>query len=347
MRFCPVILASLLAGVTLVGVAHAQGQPDSEEPRDYVIATASEHGTYYPVGVALALVARINLEREHGITMEAITSAGTVDNVLLMRDGTAQFAIMQALIGRWAWEGEKNFSEDGPQEHLRAVTMLWPDVSHFLILSDLTETGTVDDLAALEGLGFSIGAQGSGSEVSSRFLLENYGFDFDSWSLAFLPFDQAVTALEEGVIAGANIESGIGVEAVRQALSRMGDRLTLLGVTEEQVQRFDAGSGYVRPATIPAGTYPGHEDEVVHSIGQPNFLAVDASVPDEDVYQFTRTLYENLDYLCELHTATCEMTLETAVQGLPVPLHPGAERYFREMGLTMPGDESGSEPIAE
>lgn len=337
MAFKPSIAASAVCCVSIWSSAMAQEQVGDIPSRDYVIATASEHGTYYPIGVALALVARINLEAAHGISMEATTSNGTLDNIGLLRDGDAQFAIMQGLIAQWAVAGEETFAEQGPQSRLRAVTMLWPDVSHFLIRSDLAETGTVEDLTALEGLGFSVGTLGSGTELSNRFLLENYGFDFENWSLAFLSFADAITALDEGVIAGANIESGIGVNAVRGALALMGDRLTLLTVTEEQARRFDDGTGRVRPVTIPAGTYPG-QPEARPSIGQPNLLAVDTSVPEDDVYLITRTLYENLAYLCELHAAACGMTMETALDGLPIPLHPGAERYFIEMGLILPGD---------
>jgi hypothetical protein len=90
-------------------------------------------------------------------------------------------------------------------------------------------------------------------------------------------------------------------------------------------------------ATIPPGTYPAY-DIALPSIAQSNFLAVEESTPEDDVYLITRTIYENLDYLCELQAAACAMALETAIDGLPVPLHPGAARYFREMGLTVPDD---------
>jgi uncharacterized protein len=342
MTFRPTLFAALCATMILPGFAFAQ----QTGPRDYVIATASESGTYYPVGVALALVTRVHLQAVHGIGVQALPSAGSAENVSLLRDGTAQFAFMQALVAHWAHQGAEPFSADGPQDNLRAVTMLWPDVSHFLIRAELAETGTVDDLANLEGLSFSIGALGSGTEISNRFLLGNYGFDTDSWSLALLPFDQAVAALQEGTIAGANIEAGIGVDVVRRALTQMEGELTLLSVTEEQAQRFDNESGWVATATIPPDTYP-TQDTALNSIALPNVLAVDAAVPEEDVYQIIRTLFENLPYLCELHPATCAITPETAMDGLPIPLHPGAERYFREIGLAFPDDVEDPDEFAE
>lgn len=321
-------LGALALGLSLAGSALAQ----SGQPRHYSVATGAEGGTYYPVGVALALVAKINLQASHGIDVEGIPSAGSVDNIRLLREGEAQFAILQTMIGRWAHEGTAPFDTVGPQENLRAVTMLWPDAEHFLILTELAETGTVDDLANLTGRGFSIGQLASGTEYTNRFLFGNYGLDFEGWGPAFLTLEETDRALESGGIAGTNISSAVGVAAVTRVMSAMGERLTLLRVTDEQAARFDGGTGLVPVVTIPAATYPG-QTEPVQALAQPNFLAVNADVPDDDVYHFTRTMYENLPFLCEIHAAGCALSLDTAIAGLPVPLHPGAERYFREVGL--------------
>ena len=92
---------------------------------------------------------------------------------------------------------------------------------------------------------------------------------------------------------------------------------------------------------IPAGTYPGQKADV-DTIAQPNFLAVRADVPENDVYLITKTIYENLGFLRAIHKATNAMALEKAIAGLPAPLHPGAARYFREAGLDIPERLSSS-----
>jgi uncharacterized protein len=126
------------------------------------------------------------------------------------------------------------------------------------------------------------------------------------------------------------------VATVTRAKAQMGDAVTLLSVTEEELaEELGGGAGLYFGITIPGGTYPGI-DEDVQTIAQPNFLAVNHDVPEEDVYLFTKTIYENLGFLCNIHPATCDMSLENAIDGLPLPLHPGAARYYEEAGLTIP-----------
>jgi hypothetical protein len=315
------------------GLAAIMAQPvaaQTEAMRSYVIATAHEGGTYYPVGVAIALAAKVHLEGSQGIEVEAIPTNGSIENVALLRSGDVQFAIMQVLVGQWAQDGTGPFVDVGSQDEFRAVAMLWPDVAHFLISSDLSETGTVEDLRNLGGRAFAMGELGSGTEAINTFLFNNYGFPEGEWPLVYQGFNDAISSLDTGDVAALNIGAGVGTEAVQHALTRMGDRVTLLSVTEDEAARFDGGTGMVSVATITPGTYEGI-DTPVQSIALPNFLAVRADVPEQDVYEITRALFENLGFLCEFHPAGCAVSLDAATTGLPIALHPGAERYFREM----------------
>lgn len=316
----------------LAPMAQAQTQTT---PRAYVLSTATTGGTYYPVGVALATLAKIHLQAAHGIDMSAISSAGSGENIVLMREGQAQFSILQGLFGEWAREGTGALAEAGPQSNLRSVAMLWPNVEHKLLHTSLVTSGTFSDLAALAGRPFSIGARNSGTEFSNRFMLENAGIDPDGFELVYQGFGPTVDSLINGTVMGTIIGSGVGVGTVTRARAQMGDQITLLSVTDEELARINNGGNLYYRFTIPGGTYPGI-DQDVHTIAQPNFLAVNADVPEEDVYLFTRTMYENLPFLCNIHPATCDMALENALSGLPLPLHPGAARYFAEVGLTIP-----------
>jgi uncharacterized protein len=333
MTFTPTRRAAIAAAMALPLAALAPEGADAQD-RSYVLTTATTGGTYYPVGVALATLAKIHLQNAHGIDMSAISSAGSGENTVLMREGQAQFAIMQGLFGQWAREGSGALAEDGPQENQRSIALLWPNVEHFLLHSDLVETGTAEDLRNFSGA-FSIGARNSGTEHSNKFLLENFGIDYESWDLVYQGFGPTIDSLINGTIRGTNIGSGIGVGTVTRAKAQMGDAVTLLSVTEEELAEFDGGAGLYFGIMIPGGTYPGI-DEDVQTIAQPNFLAVNHDVPEEDVYLFTKTMYENLGFLCNIHPATCDMSLENAMSGLPLPLHPGAARYYAEMGLEIP-----------
>ena len=269
--------------------------------------------------------------------MSAISSAGSGENVKLLREQQAQFAILQGLYGAWAWNGEGQVEPEGPQKHLRSVTMLWQNVEHFVIDSEYAETGLIEDLTNLQGRPFSIGRRNSGTEGSGRQILNGLGIDPDAtFDLVYLGYGPSAEALQNGTIDGMNIPAGVPVSAVDQAFAAVGDQITILGFNEDQIRRAngkyeDLWTSY----TIPANTYSGQTEDV-HTIAQPNFLAVHENVPEESVYQIVKTIYENLPFLNNIHQATRAMALEKAIAGLPVPLHPGAARYFEEQGLTIP-----------
>jgi TRAP transporter TAXI family solute receptor len=128
---------------------------------------------------------------------------------------------------------------------------------------------------------------------------------------------------------------GVPVSAVAQAFAAMSDDLVILEFTEEQIAQANSEFDLWPPYEIPANTYPG-QTEAVSTIAQPNFLAVRDDIPEEDVYLITKTMYENLPFLHNIHAATKDMALDKAIAGLPLPLHPGALRFYEEQGIEIP-----------
>ncbi len=315
------------AGLGLAAPAPAQ------EAASYVLATASTGGTYYPVGVAIATLIKVRLEPTQKIGMSAISSAGSGENIRLLREGEAQFAILQGLFGQYAAEGAGPVAADGPQANLRSVSMLWPNVEHFVVAADRAATGTIADFVALKGESVAIGAPTSGTIGSNRAILSALGLNVDAdVTLVGGGYGPAAEALQNGQVAGISTPAGVPVGALTQLFAAAGDRVRLLSFTPEQVAQV---GGVWTAYTIPAGAYPGQTADVV-TIAQPNFLAVDAGVPEDHVYQITKAMFENLPFLQAIHPATQEMALGTALAGLPLPLHPGALRYFREAGVEVP-----------
>ncbi len=331
----PRTLTSVLAlAVAAVAVAAPVGAGAQEDNRSYILTTATTGGTYYPVGVALATLTKVKLEPDTGISLSAISSAGSGENVRLLREDEAQFAILQGLFGAYAWEGVGQVAE--PQEHLRGMTMLWQNVEHMIVDDEMVETGTVADLENFNGAPFSIGARDSGTEGSGRQILKGLGIDpEEEFDLVYMGYGPSAEALQNGTIEGMNMPGGPPVSGVTQAFAAMGDGIEILEFTDEQLadvnQDFELWTRYV----IPAGTYP-NQDEEVRTVAQPNFLAVRADVPEEDVYRILQTIYGNLPFLQNIHQATTAMSLDQALAGLPVPLHPGAVRFYREQGIEIP-----------
>ncbi|MEJ6398961.1 TAXI family TRAP transporter solute-binding subunit [Yoonia sp. 208BN28-4] len=323
--------AALAATIAISGVS-AQAQDEA----NYVLATASTGGTYYPVGVALATLVKVKLQPGEKIGMSAISSAGSGENVRLIREGEAQFGIMQGLYGFYAASGTGPLEEVGPQENLRSVTMLWQNVEHFLVASDAATTGTMEDMVALKGEGAAMGRQNSGTIGSNATILSGFGIDIESdYELMFGGYGPSAEALQNGQVKSAGIPAGVPVGAISQLMASAGDSVTLLNFTDEQMAQADGDRGLWTPYTISAGTYPG-QDADVQTIAQPNFLATSADVSEEHVYLLTKTVYENLPFLQAIHPATKVMAIENAIAGLPLPLHPGAARYYAEVGIDIP-----------
>lgn len=300
---------------------------------NYVMGTATTGGTYYPVGVAISTLVKVKLEPSTKISVSAISSAGSGENLKLMDDGQIQFGILQGLYGAYAWNGT------GPvpkaYKNLRSISMLWQNVEHFVIDRDLVQSGTIADMTRLYGESFSIGARNSGTEGSGRFILGKLGVDLDKINLAYLGYGPSADALQNGNIDGMNIPAGVPASAVTRAYANMGDDITTLNFTTKQLAQVNSDFELWTPYTIPAGTYP-NQDQDINTIAQPNILAVREDVPEEDVYQITKTIYENLPFLNNIHPATKAMALDKALAGLPMPLHPGAARFYREQGLEIP-----------
>ena len=141
--------------------------------RPYVLTTATTGGTFYPVGVAIATLAHAQLYESEGISLTAISSAGSMENLKLLRDNQVQFAILQGPFGAWSWTGEGPVSR--PQTHIRSVSALWKNVEHFVLLTELTDTKFMMDLDRLDGERYVLGARNSGAEQTGRFILDTLG----------------------------------------------------------------------------------------------------------------------------------------------------------------------------
>lgn len=317
-------------------IAVSGASVQAQDAANYVLATASTGGTYYPVGVALATMVKVKLEPKQKIGMSAISSAGSGENVRLIREGEAQFGIMQGLFGYYAASGTGPLAEVGPQENLRSVSMLWQNVEHFIVSSDVATTGTVEDIVALKGEAMALGRQNSGTIGSNATILSGFGIDIENdYELVFAGYGPSAEALQNGQVKGIGTPAGVPVGAVSQLMAAAGDSVTLLSFTEEQMATADGDRGLWTPYTIEAGTYPGQVADV-QTIAQPNFLATSADLPDDHVYEITKAMYENLPFLQAIHPATKAMSIEAAIAGLPLPLHPGAQRYYEEIGLEIP-----------
>ena len=327
------LLSKVLTFLVAIFLVSSQIQAWAAD-KDYVLNTASTGGTYHPVGTAIATLTKVKLLPKQKFSLTAVNSAGSGANVQALGAKTADFAILQGLYGSYAATGTGPISE--PQKNLRSVTMLWQNVEQFLVANERVKSGTVSDLMGLKGQAAGMGKQNSGTLGSNKVLLSGLGLDINGdFDLVYAGYGPTADALANGQIVAAGIPSGPPTGAITKLMAANTGEFTILDVTSTEAKKMDGGRLLWTPYVIKAGTYPG-QDKDINTIAQPNFLGVNASVDDNHVYLLTKTMYENLPFLQAIHPATKVMAIENAMAGLPVPLHPGAAKYYKEMGMTIP-----------
>lgn len=323
----------VLVSVMVVLVSAACGQDgekkESTERQFLTIATASTGGTFYPIGIGMGQLWTETLE-DQGISATGQSSAGSAENIDLLRKGEAHLAILQGIIGPMAWEGTGQF-EGNKYEGLRSISMLWPNVEHFVLLQDKVQSGSIDDI---KGSRFSIGARASGTEMSSLAIFDGIELSPDDISLDYLGYTETASAIKDGRLDGGAMPGGTPVASVIDLYASKSG-VTVLEVTDEQLDSIKEKSNTFYRFVIPAETYPG-QDKDFNTIAQPNWLGVSNELDEELVYQLTKTLFENLDFMYSVHESAKYIQLETALDGLAAPLHIGAYKYFQEVGLDIP-----------
>jgi len=324
-----VLVTSALSAALITGVNAAAKE------KKYIIATASTGGTFYPVGVGIATIASLKLAKTSKMTFSAITSAGSGENIDMIDKGEVDFAILQGLFGSMAWQGKAKY--DGkPRKNLRSVSMLWQNVEQFVVYKDVAKTGNIMDMKNLYGKKFSITARNSGSRVSGETILGALDIDYSKMDLQYLGYSPSSTAMQDGKILGMNIPSGTPTSAITNAYATIGaDKIQHLEFTDADITNIDKAYPVWTRFVIPKGTYPGQVKDI-NTIAQPNLLVVSKDTPEETVYLLTKTMYENLPFLNTVHKATKAMSVQKAIDGLPMPLHPGAAKYYMEQGVKIP-----------
>lgn len=327
-------LKKLLA-TSVLSVALVSGLNAASKEKKYIIATASTGGTYYPVGVGIATIASLKLAKKHKMTFSAITSAGSGENVDMIDKGEVDFAILQGLFGSMAWQGKAKY--DGkPRKNLRSVSMLWQNVEQFVVYNDIAKSGNIMDMKNMYSNKFSIGKRNSGTRVSGQTILSALGIDYSKMDLQFLGYTPSSTAMQDKKIDGMNIPAGTPTSAITNAYATIGAKnIKHLEFSDTDIATIQKAYPVWTRFVIPKETYPGQK-AAINTIAQPNLLVVTKDTPEETVYLLTKTMYENLPFLHSVHKATKVMNIKKAIDGLPMPLHPGAAKYYKEQGIDIP-----------
>lgn len=289
------------------------------------IATATTAGVYYPMGNAMAQLFNKNI---NNVKASAQATAGTPQNILLMQKKEAEVAFAQNGVAFYAYNGQEMF-KDKPVKMLRGITHLYPNVMQIVVEAD----SKIKSIKDFEGKGFVPGAVGSATEVNSREILGLYGLDYrekKNMKADYLGYGEAANALKDGRTSGILIAGGLPTAAVMDAAASV--KVRLLSLEPEKIAELTQKMPWYYEFIIPKGTYMG-QDEDVRTVAVANILICREDLRTDLVYQFTKSIYENLPDLVASHQAAKGITPANALKGMTVPLHPGAEKYFLEKGI--------------
>ncbi len=317
------VLAALVAGTTALagGVASAQDQTF------IAIGTGGVTGVYYPTGGAICRL--VNRDRsEHGIRCGVESTGGSVFNVNAIRGGELEFGVAQSDWQFHAFGGTSRFEEQGPFEELRAVFSVHPEPFTVVARAD-AGIETFEDLA---GKRVNVGNPGSGQRGTMEVVMEAYGWTMDDFALA----SELQAAEQSQALCDNNIDAmiytvGHPSGSIQEATTACDS--VLVEVSGDIIDGLVADRPYYRTATIPGGMYRGNDADTA-TFGVGATFVTSANVPEEVVYTVVSAVFENLDQFRGLHPAFANLDAAAmANDGLSAPLHPGAERYFREAGL--------------
>ena len=286
------------------------------------ILTGGTNGVYYPLGTTLS---SIYTKAIPGANVTAQATHGSVENLRLLEagDGELAFTLGDSLADAWAGNEAAGF--DVPLRKLRAIAKIYTNFIQ-IVASDRSGVKT---LADLKGKRVSVGPKGSGTEINALAIFRAAGFDFrDLAKVDHSSFGNSARLVIEGALDATLQSAGLGVESIRHLLASGNARL--IPIPADVVAKV--GSPVYVAATIPSNTYDG-ETEDVPTASIPNFLVTRVGVSDEVAYLVTKSLFDHLDQLVQTASAAKEISAKTATIDLPIPLHPGAERYYREIGI--------------
>ena len=278
-------------------------------------------GVYYPLGAALANIYGAKIE---GARTQVQATKASVETLNLLQQGKGEIAFALGDSVKFAWEGNTEAGYPGKLDKLRGIAAIYPN---YIQIVASQESG-IKTLADLKGKSLSVGAPKSGTELNARAILGAAGMAYtDLGKTEYLPFGESVELIKNRQLDATLQSAGLGVGSIKDLASSVA--ITVVAVPKADVEKI--GDPYLA-VTIPAGTYQG-QDADVETAAVGNFLITHEGVSDETAYQMTKQLFENLPDMVAAHNAAKAIDIQKALNGMPVPLHPGAERYYKEKGL--------------
>ena len=324
------LLAVVLAALMLFSFAACGGgtktQTDADTSKNataMTMGTGGTAGTYYGYGGILGS----QIKGETGITVNVVSTDGSKANILGIDTGNYQLGTVQSDVMAYAWEGSRTFQEEGAVDSFRVIGGLYAEAVQLITMDK-----NIKSVADLKGKKVSIGAAGSGVYFNAVDVLEAAGLAEADIVPQYQSFADSADALKDGKIDAAFIVAGAPTPAIQELCNTK--EAYLVPIDGDVADKLMKSSPYYTTYDIPAETYKGQTDDVT-TVTVKATLIVSASASEEDVYNITKAIFDNVDAVTAAHAKGAELSLENATGGMTVPFHAGAAKYFAEKGVTV------------
>jgi TRAP transporter TAXI family solute receptor len=306
------------------GGANKNSQPRtaSKEPVLITIVTGGSSGPYFALGGAVAKLFNENIP---GAKASVQSTGASAVNCTLLGEKKAELAFAMNDVVSYAYTGTEVFKDKGAVKNLRGMAALYPNYVQLIAL----EKSGIKSVADLKGKRVGVGAPGSGTEVNARQVLEAYGITYKDIKPDYLSYAESIEQMKNGSVDAAFQTSGLPNSTILDLCTTHDVRI--IPIEPKTVEKLAEKYPFYTSVSIPGGTYDNKED--VPTAAVTSILVVRDDMPEDLVYNMTKIVFENLGDLVSTHSAAKDIKLEKAKKGIPVPLHPGAEKYFKEKGV--------------
>lgn len=282
------------------------------------LLTGGEAGVYFPLGVAMADIIDSSLDN---VSATGVSSGASVSNAEQLNNGEAQLALVQNDIAFYGAEGSNMFSE--VLDNYSGVFTIYPETVQLVTLAD----SGIESVADLEGKRVAIGDMGSGTEANANQIIEAHGMTVDDIDAQYLDFADASTNLQDGNVDAAFVTAGTPTGAI-QELSASAD-VRIVSFDENAMDSLMEEYTYYTKQDIPADAYDNF-DSTASTVAVQAMLIASNDIPEDQMYEMTKAIFDNLDQMANAHVRGEELSLDTAEEGMSIDLHPGVQRYYDE-----------------
>lgn len=309
-------LSILMAMAMIFALASCSGG------KTMTMGTGSPTGTYYAYGGIIGQY----IKNHADIAVNAVSTGGSKDNIQGIDSGDYQLGTVQSDVMDYAWNGTRSFAEDGKLDSFRTVAGLYAEAVQLV-----TVNPDIKSVADLKGKKVSIGAPGSGVYFNAMDVLAAAGLTEDDIKPQHQNFDESADALKNGQIDAAFIVAGAPTPAITE-LSMTNAKTTIVPIDGDVAEKLMKDNTFYSVYKIPAKTYSNQEEDIL-TVTVKATLIVSADANEDDVYNLTKAIFDNKEAIAKEHAKGAELSLENATDGMTVPFHAGAAKYFKEKGI--------------